>query len=322
MALERSHQVVLGLWLISSDVIDKKKLFSLIHSLLGSKKNTVLPEYTSSFTLASTINMFFIDKINTIKMEFPLLEECLPMYSFVDIDIIMPVCTAVFDTFQPLSCDVLSSLISKLNKTTCVLDPFPTKLLMSHLSSILDIILCIVNLCFSSAVFPTPCKSSIIFPLIKKPGLDPEILKNYRPVANLSFISKIFEKAIASQIHDHLINNDIVDNFQPAYKAGHSCETALLRVYNDIVTTIGRGNGAMLVLLDLSAAFDTIDHDNLFCILEKYVGICGNALKLIKSYFSNRTQRVQIDDVLSDFANIICGVPQGSVLGPLKFCLC
>ena len=59
-----------------------------------------------------------------------------------------------------------------------------------------------------------------------------------------------------------MINNDIVDNFQSAYKAGHSCETALLRVYNDIVTTIGRGNGAMLVLLDLSVAFDTIDHDN------------------------------------------------------------
>ena len=77
--------------------------------------------------------------------------------------------------------------------------------------------------------------------------------------------------------------------------------------------------GVMLFLLDLSAAFDTIDHDNLFCILEKYVRICGNAQKLIKSYFSNPTQRV--DYVLSDFANIICGVPQGSVLGPLKFCL-
>ena len=128
------------------------------------------------------------------------------------------------------------------------------------------------------------------------------------PVVNLSFISNFFEKAIATQIHSHLINNDIVDNFQFTYKKGHSCETSLLRVYNDIVTTIGRGNGAMHVLLDLSAAFDTIDHDNLFCILEKYAGICGNALKLIKSYFSNRTQRVQIDNVLSDFANIICGV--------------
>ena len=134
-----------------------------------------------------------------------------------------------------------------------------------------------MNPCFSSGVFPTPCKSSIIFPLIKKQGPDPEILKNYRPVANLSFISK---KIIATQIHDHLINKDIVVNFQSAYKAGHSCETAMLRVYNDIVTTICRGNSAMLVLLDLSADFDTIDHDNLFCILEKYVGICGNALKL------------------------------------------
>ena len=178
-----------------------------------------------------------------------------------------------------------------------------------------------MNLCFSSGVFPTACKSSIIFPFIKKQGLDPEILKNYRPVANLSFISKIIEKAIATKIHDHLINNDIVDNFQSAYKAGHSCETALLRVYNDIVTTIGRGNGAMLVLLDLSAAFDTIDHDNFFCILEKYVGIRGNALKLIKSYFSNRTQRVQIDDVLSDFVNFICGVPQGIGFRTFKFCL-
>ena len=78
-----------------------------------------------------------------------------------------------------------------------------------------------------------------------KKGLDSEILRNYRPVANLSFISRIIEKAIATQIHDHLTNNNIVDNFQSAYKAGHSCETALLRVYNDIVTTIGRGNGAI-----------------------------------------------------------------------------
>ena len=86
-----------------------------------------------------------------------------------------------------------------------------------------------------------------------------------------------------------------------------SCETALLRVHNDIS--------------DLSVSFDIIDHDNPFCIFEKYLGILGNALKLIKSYFSNRTQRVQIDAVLSDFTNIICGVPQGSVLGPLKLCL-
>ena len=83
--------------------------------------------------------------------------------------------------------------------------------------------------------------------------------------------------------------------------AGHSCETTLLRVYNDIVTTFGKGNGSFLVLLDWSAAFDTIDHDNLFYIHEKYVGIGGSALRLIRSYFCDRTQRVKIDGIMSAF---------------------
>ena len=86
-------------------------------------------------------------------------------------------------------------------------------------------------------------------------------------MVNLLFISKIIEKAITTRIHNHLINNDIVDNFQFAYKAGHSWQSALLRVYDDSVT-ISRRNGAMLGSLDLSAAFDTIDHDNLFCFIE------------------------------------------------------
>ena len=109
-------------------------------------------------------------------------------------------------------------------------------------------------------VFPLPCKSSIVTTLIKKPGLDAETLKNYRPVSNLSFLSKVIEKVIASRIISHIENNAIIDKFQSAYKCGHSTETALLRVYSDIVTTIGKGNGPFLVLLDLSAAFDTIDH--------------------------------------------------------------
>ena len=115
----------------------------------------------------------------------------------------------------------MASIIHKLNRTTSELDLFLTKLLISHLSSIISIILRIVNLCFSSGDFPASCKSEVIF---------------------------FFEKAIVTQIHSHLININIVDNFQSAYKTGHSCETALLRVYNDTVTTFGRGNGAMLVL--------------------------------------------------------------------------
>ena len=141
----------------------------------------------SSFNLASSMNIFFIEKIHMIKIEFPFLEACLQAYSFADVDIIMGVCTAVFDTFQPLSCDVLPSIINKLNRTTWGLNPFPTKLLMSHLSSIINIIIRIVNRCFSSGDFPASCKSVIISPLIKKQGLDSEIWKNYRPVANFIY---------------------------------------------------------------------------------------------------------------------------------------
>ena len=165
------------------------------------------------------------------------------------------------------------------------------------------------------------CKSSIVTPLIKKPGLDAEILKNYRPVSNLSFLSKVIEKVIASRIISHIENNAIIDKFPSAYKCGHSTETALLRVYSDIVTTIGKGNESFLVLLDLSAAFDTIDHSNMFDILEKYVGITGDAFQFIKSYFSDRSQSTRIESIMSDIVHIICGVPQGSVLGPLKFCI-
>ena len=129
------------------------------------------------------------------------------------------------------------------------------------------------------------------------------------------------QQVISICILGHILDNNIVDSFQSVYRAGHSCETALLCVYNDIVTPIGKGIGSFLVLLDLSAAFHIIDHDNLFYILEKYVGIGGSALWLIWSYFCDCTQRVQIDGIMSDFARLLCGVPQGSVLGQMKFCL-
>ena len=113
----------------------------------------------------------------------------------------------------------------------------------------------------------------LYIPLIKKPGLDSEVLKNYRPVSNLSFLSKIIEKVISTQLVTYIVDNGLTDDFQSAYKCVHSTGTALLRVYNDIVVTIGNGNGNgnFLVLLDLLSAFDTIDQSNLFTVLGKHV---------------------------------------------------
>ena len=300
---------------------DQKKLFKIVDTLLGRNKHTTLPKYDSPLTMASVMNNFFIDKIDNIRAEFPLLEANLPCYSFLSMDSIMPICTTTLYHFDRVTDPELLKIISGMNNTTCSSDPFPTRLLMSHLYAIVPILQHIVNLCLTTGDFPISCKSSIVIPLIKKPGLDREMLNNYRPVSNLSFLSKVIEKVISIRILGHILDTNIVDRFQSAYRAGHSCETALLRVYNDIVTTVGKGNGSFLVLLDLSAAFDTIDHDNLFYILDKYVGIGGSALRLIRSYFSDRTQRVQIDGIMSDFASLLCGVPQGSVQGPMKFCL-
>ena len=106
-------------------------------------------------------------------------------------------------------------------------------------------------------------------------------LKNLDLYQTFLFLSKVIEKVISIRMLGHVLDNNSVDSFQSAYSAGHSCETALLRMCNDIVTTVGKGS--FLVLRDLSAAFDTIDHDTLFYILEKYVGIGGSALRLIRS---------------------------------------
>ena len=125
-------------------------------------------------------------------------------------------------------------------------------------------------------------------PLFKKTTLDCDILKNFRPVSNLSYLSKLIEKVIAIRLVEHMRRNAIMEKFQSAYKAHHSTETALLRVYNDVMFNIDRGNGTLLVLLDLSAAFDTIDHYIIFHILEHSLCITDSALALMKSYLDGR----------------------------------
>ena len=124
---------------------DQKKLFGLVDTMIGRKKNVVLPKYDDPATLASMLNTFFIDKINTIRAKFPLLESNLPSYSFTSMDSIMPECTAVLDHFEVISKPELVKISSCMHKTTCSSDPFPTKLLMDHLEAIIEIILHIVN---------------------------------------------------------------------------------------------------------------------------------------------------------------------------------
>ena len=184
--------------------------FTIVDTLLGRNKQTMLPKYDSPLTMASVMNNIFIDKIDNIRAEFPLLEANLPCYSLLSMGYIMPICTTTLYHFDRVTDPELLTIISGMNKTTCSSsDPFPTKLLMSHLYAIVPILQHIVNLCLTTGDFPVSCKSSIVIPLIKKPGLDQEMLKNYRPVSNLSFLSKVIEKVISIRILGHILDNYI-----------------------------------------------------------------------------------------------------------------
>ena len=162
------------------------------------------------------------------------------------------------------------------------------------LEYLLPLITAIINKSLVESKVPLSFKKANIRPLLKKPNLDKEELKNYRPVSNLPFLSKILEKLVAKRLETHLSSHRLHDNLQSAYRTGHSTETALLKVHHDIAEALDRKCMAALVLLDLSAAFDVIDHKILQTRLEHSFGVTGSALSWIKSYLSDRSQCVAI----------------------------
>jgi hypothetical protein len=141
----------------------------------------------------------------------------------------------------------------------------------------------------------------------------------YRPVSNLSFASKIAEKVVASRLKKHLSDNHLNEPRQSAYRSRHSTKTALLAVSNDILRAVDNKQAVLLVLLDLSAAFDTIDHHILSERLQERFGVTSTAGKWIMSYLTNHVQMIQINGDQSEQSTLLYGVPQGSVLGPLLF---
>ena len=139
-----------------------------------------------------------------------------------------------------------------------------------------------------------------------------------RPISNFMYSSKPLERCVSKQLNSYLSFNAHYEAYQSAYRPLHSTETALLRVQNDILTSIDNKEITVLVLLDLSSAFDTVDHAILLNRL-KNIGITGLVYDWFNSYLSGRTQAVFLDGVTSDSVNLTCGVPQGSVLGPILF---
>ena len=296
---------------------DQSKLFQLANSLLHGKETKSLPHHEEKSILVNQFNDFFVDKIVQIRSKLDSARQSSPHSSSTP-----PTNITTMTEFQLPSLEKSSKLIKSASSATCALDPIPTKLVKSHcLTALLPIIHDIITGSLQSGEFPADFKIANVCPLLKKPSLDKDVLKNYRPVSNLAFVSKVIEKIVATQLNDHLLSNNLMEEFQSAYRKGHSTETALLRVQSDILQAIDRGNAAYLILLDLSAAFDTIDHETLLSFMNTHLGIEGKALQWFSSYLQCRKQSVVINGVASQPSILKYGVPQGSVLGPILFCI-
>lgn len=214
-----------------------------------------------------------------------------------------------------------SELLSKMTIKSCPLDPVPASVLKQCTSGLLPVMTQIVNQSLCLAVFPDCFKLALLNPLLKKPTLDVEVFSNFRPISNLTFMSKLTEKVVASQLINHISSNGLDEILQSAYKQFHSTETALVKVFNDIILDVDRNRTVILLLLDLSAAFDTVDHTILIERLANHFGLCDLALAWFKSYLSDRTHFVSIRGARSVTCSLSCGVPQGSVLGPILYLL-
>ena len=163
--------------------------------------------------------------------------------------------TSQFCGFNEVLSEEISNLVGSCPNKTSSLDPLPTWLLKSCMPALLQPLTSIVNLSLSSGQF----LEAVVTPVIKKASLDKNVMKNYRPVSNIALISKLIEKSAIKQLQDYLTNHDIIEPLQSAYRIHHSTETALMKVQGNILHAIGDRKAVFLVMLDLSAAFDTID---------------------------------------------------------------
>ena len=198
-------------------------------------------------------------------------------------------------------------------------DVLPTSLLRLSVDVFAPVIAHMANLSFAQCRFPAAFKTAQVLPLLKKPGLDKEQFSNYRPISNLTTVSKVIERLALNRLRPHLLSSPCFARLQSAYRPQHSTETALLHVMNSVYAAADNHRATVLVGLDISAAFHTINQDVLISRLHNHFGVDGRASDWLHSYLTDQRQFVRLSEHSSDTSQCVSGVPQGSVLGPLLF---
>ena len=233
-----------------------KAVFTIANNLLFRNEPLPLPPTNNKQKLANEFNEFFRTKIQKIMDDLQPAEEHDTEPHYIETDYIT---NHRFNEFKTMDENTILKLIKESKTKSCKLDPAPATLLKQYTEILVPSIQSIINASLSQGSFTYSLKTAMLRPLLKKPNLEP-VFKNYHPVSNLGYLSKIVEKVVCTQITSFAAQTKNTEDLQSAYREDHSTETALLKVKTDLLKALDNQEISCLILLDLSAAFDTVSH--------------------------------------------------------------
>ena len=295
-----------------------KALYRTVNKLIGKDIQQVFPPAESDTALANEFGEYYSSKVKNIRhnIESNTADNTTEDFSFIDNH--STVSFSSLDALDPTTDDEIREIIKERGVKCCFSDPLPAPLTKENLELLIPVWTHLVNLSLSQGTM-VQLKHADIIPILKAYGLDPELHSNFRPVSNLQFLGKLIERIVLKRLNAHLIKNNLNVPNQYGYKSAHSTESILIKISNDILIASDRKTATVLLLLDLSAAFDTVDVNVLLSILQREIGISGKALQWFRSFLTGRTMCVKINNSFSDTFILEFGIPQGSVLGPVLF---
>ena len=307
--------------IIKENSDNQKVLFKTVQKLIQKPTVNYYPPSENDCMLADEFATFFATKTDTLPNDLLVKKKGLIDLAECVIDEVLTMPLAKFSTFTEMKIDDIRELAATLFSKSRVLDPLPSSIIKQCTDLLLPTITKVVNLSLRDGCMSTCLKSAVLSPLLKKPDADFLQFKNFRPTSNLKALLKIIEKSVALQLNNYLIKNNLHENFQSAYKVYHSTETVMVKLQDDILHAIDGNEAVVLLMLDLSAAFDTVSHEILLDRLSQPYGITRSVQEWLTSYLSSHIQFVHIECSRSSLCQLNCSVLQGSVLGPLLYVL-